>query len=272
MDAAARANILFIGGCPRSGTTALWKLLVAHPVIVLGIERYVLLTYRNKLTPELFTRDKFFSLQAGETFYDNIDKFSPYYPKARLAFDAAQWVGDKLPNLYFSYSSLAKNFAGAHVFYILRNIIDVAGSYQKRAEDAGDNTWTEKRDFVAAVKDWNESIRATLQYMERAADKVTFHVISYEELFLSRVDIAPLFQALGLEGLAQPRAEYDGLVSASPQLEKKRGDSLTSTQRHYITRHADFESYRALYSRRLILEPLPAAPRSDAPPPNQGTL
>lgn len=255
MNPEGTRNMLFVAGCPRSGTTALWKLLVSHPAIVLGVERYVLLAYANKLSPKLFAKEKFFSLRPGETFYDSLEGFSPYYAQAKLAYDGARWIGDKLPNLYLSYPALAAKFASVHVIYILRNIIDVAGSYQKRAEDVGDTTWQKKRDYAVAVEDWNQSLRATLGQLTGNSGHVVFHIVCYEELFLSRANIQPIFDLLGLNAADGAREAYNALSAIAPRLEKNRGDSLNSMQRHYIACNADFDSYRALHRRRLVLEP-----------------
>src|ERR1051325_7655702 len=134
-----KKRFLFICGCPRSGTTALWRLMVAHPKIVLGIERYVLLSFHHgALNPLLFEKSKFFDLQPGETFYSDLVAFNRYYLQAQDSYDSATWVGDKAPPLYHDYAGIEENFENAHIIYSVRNIIDIAGSYQKRATDPDD--------------------------------------------------------------------------------------------------------------------------------------
>ena len=64
-----------------------------------------------------------------------------------------------------------------------------------------------------------------------------------------------IFDILGLSAIPSVREAYNSLAALAPRLEKKRGDSLSSAQRHYITCHADFEGYRTLYRQRLVSEP-----------------
>ena len=170
----------------------------AHPKIVLGVERYVLLANqkRNRFSPELFEKDKFFDLQPRETFYKELNA-GGYYEVARRRFDDALWVGDKIPHLFQKYDEVDAALPGAHYIYIVRNIIDVAGSYQKRA-DTG--SWKETRDYARAVLDWRHSIEATLKFTARmTTSKSRVHIISYEELYLQAANLEPLFAKLGLE-------------------------------------------------------------------------
>jgi len=60
---------LFVAGCPRSGTTALVKILNSHDQIILGMERF---KYVNKITPNHFTKTNFLALDKQE---NNIDSW-----------------------------------------------------------------------------------------------------------------------------------------------------------------------------------------------------
>jgi len=258
---------LFICGCPRSGTTALWSLMVAHPAIALGVERYILLCYqKNKISPVLFDKSKFFDLQPGETFYSDLFSFNPYYRTIEKRFENALWVGDKAPTLYLDYNGVEHNFENAHILFISRNIIDVAGSYQKRATDKTDGSWNASRDYRRAVSDWNESLKLTLEFFNTGGRRTTIHVISYEELFLEEADLRPLFETLELDVTSSVRDEYRRLLGRSAQLDAARGDALNSSQRCYITTHASFGLWRHLLPRRLALSksdiavPSPAGP------------
>jgi hypothetical protein len=250
-------NFLFICGCARSGTTALWRLMVSHPKIVLGVERYVLLGNQKwrSLTPELFEKEKFFDLQPKETFYKSLSAHS-YYEIARERFDDAQWIGDKIPHLFQKYDQVEAAIPGAHYIFIVRNIIDVAGSYQKRAETG---SWKPARDYTRAVYDWQQSIETTLRFAAKRGVKNNVHIISYEELYLQAADLRPLFAKLGLEVVPSVRAQYRKLTDKSVELEKRRGDALTSAKRHYIALNAPFDAFREILQQRLVLSPSPAA-------------
>ena len=246
-------KILFICGCARSGTTALWRLMVTHPKIVLGVERYVLLANqkRNNFSARLFEKDKFFDLQPKETFYKELTA-QGYYDIARERFDDALWVGDKIPHLFQKYDEVDAAMPDAHYIYIVRNIIDVAGSYQKRAETG---SWKETRDYARAVNDWRHSLEATLKFRAKADLKSRVHIISYEELYLQAVKLEPLFAKLDLDVTPQVQAQYQKTIDKSVELENRRGDTLTSAKRHYIALHAPFEAFKEILEHRVVLPP-----------------
>ena len=127
---------LFVCGCPRSGTTALQLLLVSHPRIVLGAERYSILARKGKgLHPDLFTKNRFFDIRPRDTFYDAA-KYRSYYDALKPRFDDAAWVGDKAPWLFYSLDYINREFPSAHIIVIVRrNPQDVASSYQVRARE-----------------------------------------------------------------------------------------------------------------------------------------
>ena len=247
---------LFVCGCPRSGTTALWRLMITHPEIVLGIERYVHLAFkRGSIKPDLFEKSKFFELRAGETYYTDLVKYNSYYAAAEQRFEQAAWVGDKIPPLDLDYAGIEANFENAHILCIVRNIIDVAGSYQTRAKDPNDDTWSAARDYRRAVHDWHHSLRATLHLLALENRRTSVQVVLYDDLFLQRADLQPLFQWLGLEIPHSVDEQYRNLLARSHQLETGRGDGLNSAQRQYIAATAPFGLYRQLLERRLVLPP-----------------
>jgi hypothetical protein len=258
--AVATPKHLFICGCPRSGTTALWSLLTFHPQVVLGVERYVHHAFRKgSLNPALFQRDRFFRIEPGDTFYPDLAGFNPYYRLAEQRFDQATYVGDKGPPYYLEYETIEQNFEDAHIVFILRNIIDVAGSYQKRAKDKNDTTWSEDRNFVRATKEWWESIRTTLDFLAKPGRRTKLTIVGYEELFLQFNSPAPIFAELGLGMTQEVETGWAGLKARSRDLEKARGDGLNSAQRYYISMQASFGLYRQLMAQRLALAPQPAA-------------
>ncbi|NEP86465.1 MAG: sulfotransferase [Okeania sp. SIO2C2] len=61
---------LFVCGCARSGTTAITKLLNAHPLIAIGVERYKHYAKQDlihKLSPALFKLSVFFDIREEQT-------------------------------------------------------------------------------------------------------------------------------------------------------------------------------------------------------------
>ena len=90
---------LFVAGCPRSGTTALVKLLNSHYQIILGMERFKYV--KKKITPNHFTKTNFLALDKQETnifgkhwdnFYEEIDR--------KFQNNKVEIIGDKYPQYY----------------------------------------------------------------------------------------------------------------------------------------------------------------------------
>ena len=244
---------LFVCGCPRSGTTALWHLLTAHPQIVLGIERYILLAYKKgSLQPALFEESKFFDLQPDETYYSDLVKYNKYYQLAADKYRDATWIGDKIPPLDLDYGAIEANFENAHILYIVHNIIDVAASYQKRANDPNDATWNPTRNYRKAVHDWHHSLRETLRFHAEAR-RTSIKIVLYDDLFLQSSDLGPIFDWLGLGVTSGVLNRDRALLARSKQLDNQRGDGLNSAQRQYLAVTAPFGLYRQVIDRRLSL-------------------
>ena len=252
-DGASRPY-LFVCGCPRSGTTALTRLLSAHEDIALGIERFghLVSAKRFKLSPKHFEKDRFFHVKRGDTFYQSLKEVAGgnYYNELAEKYDSCMWVGDKRPDLYMSYSQLQSAFPNAVVLFIFRNIFDVAQSYKARALNAEDD-WPEGKGVMSAISDWNDSLNMTLA----AQQTMTIHCIQYERLFAGEdLDIAPIFKPLGISNVKRPQSFFDNRLKLRAQvLEAERGAILTSDEKRDIATHADFAAYRDLMTKGQVL-------------------
>ena len=252
-DGASRPY-LFVCGCPRSGTTALTRLLAAHEAIALGIERFGhLISPKNfKLTPKHFEKERFFNVKRGDTFYSSLSDVAGgnYYSELAEKYDDCAWVGDKRPDLYQCYPQLHSAFPDAVVLFIFRNIFDVAQSYKVRALNAEDD-WPEGKGVMSAISDWNDSLNMTLA----AQQTMTIHCIQYERLFAGEdLDIAPIFKPLGISNVKRPQNFFDNRLKLRAQvLEAERGAILTSDEKRDIATHADFAAYRDLMTKGQVL-------------------
>ncbi len=201
-------KFLFLGGPPRSGTTALVQLLNQHPQIALGVERYKYV-YGDKsrwdeIGPPLYLRPRFFDLQATDT---NISlgnaKNNAYGLNGRqlleAKFDAAQYHGDKLPSI-IKFADLLNQRLGACKFIIIfRDIERMCSSWNVRAQRPADS-WPAENDFRQAVSNYNFNVANALQHHRTDAER--FLLVSYEKLFgrdgqacltdlLARLDLDP---------------------------------------------------------------------------------
>lgn len=247
-------SFLFIGGCARSGTSALHRVVAQHPGTFIGLERYVRLAAQPELFgPHLFEPERFLRVEEGDTFYASLDHL-PYYKGAGEKLAAAKVVGDKIPKLHQLYKQIAERFPLVKILYIVRNIFDVAASYNKRAADEQDLHWPAGRNYRKAVVEWRDSMRQTMLWMQ----KLSIYVVDYETFFAGEEDIGRLASFLGRNKAALRRA-YEAQLREDFSGSTTSG--LTPLERQYICCNADFDTYRQLLAKagRKARVPAPAA-------------
>ncbi len=246
-------SFLFVCGCPRSGTTALWQMLMGSADIFLGVERFGgYMTRHNIGTLEAanYEKKRFFDMQDGDTHYNDLASFhmfKPWFPTAEKDYDAASLIGDKIPRLYWDFDRFAERFPGAKVIFIVRNVFDVCLSYQRRKENQQD-PWS--LDYRKAVEEWNQSIHC---FLESAGKEFSGLVVNYEDLF--PVDESPAAAAaveriISFTGVTDGHRlvqSHDALIRKAPGVEGNRlGDKLGAQAKRHILLEADVDSYRQL--------------------------
>lgn len=239
---------LILGGCPRSGTTALARALNAHPQILLGNERFYRVIERNALTAEHFSRERFVRIEPGDT-HDEPPGMeegpNPHWlgDDPGTKYDAARVVGDKYPPVFRAYDMLADRFAQAYIVYVIRNPLSVAESYQVRAENVADR-WP--FDYERGILDWNESVAATCRALDEG---IRIIVVAYETILRSADAVGALVARLGLD--PERLGSLDRLVHEARVLAHKPAPR-NETIRQHVCLNADFESYRALLGQHAI--------------------
>jgi hypothetical protein len=225
-------EFLFITGTSRSGTTALADLLRADPRILMGRERFASLRKNQPAdyNPSLFEKERMcHNLYKGDSHHQKLDE---YYEKAFSIFDAFQYVGDKDPNLFESYNLLKDKFPDCKIIYICRNIIEVAFSFQMRANRTKcetlrlgkeiKNAWPIKRGWQQAIKEWNTSLAMTTHYL----DQLNIAIVAYEEFFRNEKSLIELYHYLGLDFVKPVVAKWKSLQFQSKSWRKiERTDS-----------------------------------------------
>jgi hypothetical protein len=174
------AQVTFVCGVGRSGTTALTTLLNGHPRVCIGIERYKYLFVREQpVSAELFTKERFFDFKSEETnIWPSHNSYTEIFPYMYSKWDRARILGDKIPHLFAVLPHTFAAFPDAKIIYIVRNIEDVAASWVARAEKP-DDQWS--RGFDEAIRAWNRGNTLILRHAARAPESVL--VVSYERLF-----------------------------------------------------------------------------------------
>jgi len=233
-------KFLFICGCPRSGTTALWKTITAHHKTAIGVERYINLAYPTfKLNQTHFLKERFFKNNPGESRTDNFNEHQ-YYKELYNRYTQCNLFGDKIPFLYENYDPFYKSFPNATILYIVRNIYDVAQSYKVRFLDDKD-PWN--RNIDIAVSDWNKANKNTLFYLEK---KRKIHVIEYEHLFFESKNTLALRKFLELNDSENMRRTFKNMKILAQRYDENRQNSLSSTEKLFIQKNTDFSTYKKL--------------------------
>lgn len=192
-------NYLFVAGCPRSGTTAITRLLNLHPDIVIGLERYKSLYGKMRdILPDMLSEEGFFNFQPGETNFapSSNREAARFYEVAKEKFPGAKLLGDKYPQFFRFYGKVFERFPEARFVFIVRDPVAVAQSWQRRADDS--SSWPQKNDARRSVAYWNDALAYTLAYAQIREGAFVF--VEFEELFRSKQKaLAELFQRLGVD-------------------------------------------------------------------------
>ena len=237
-----KQKYLFICGCPRSGTTALVRLLNSHPSMAIGMERYKFYANRqqiNKINQASFKFNSFFNLQDNQTNINWKYFYDPLMPKYK---SGVEYLGDKYPHYYRFYNRINQNFEDVRWIFIVRDIASIARSYNARAADPEDS-WSAEANYVKAVDHWNESLMATWKYQKNNPEPKLF-VCEYERLFSYDFDyLHSLLNFLELQEDAQvnkffAEMKQDWLIKKKQKTHTANG--LGEAEINYIQENANF--------------------------------
>lgn len=246
----ATDKFIFVSGCPRSGTSAMVRLLNRDPRIALGMERFKYL--KGRLERRHFRREYFLNPTPDET-----NVLAPkFYRRLRRKFDsgtAVVYVGDKvLPHGDSSiYEGLAREFADCRFLYMFRQLEGVANSFNRRAANPNDTNWPAKNDYRLAVEVWNESLAALQRFLGTEAGQRTL-VVSYEQVFSGDVDyLRAIYDFLDLEILPATESAF---ADATRDWEERsaRAGQLDGQIRAYLDEHKDDELERMAAGKSIL--------------------
>ena len=242
-------RILIVGGCPRSGTTALTRLLNCHPELLIGDERYYWLFDQRRIAARHFERARFLDLREADRHWaEGRAPWPPCDPDGSdgsgdlgARYDRARFVGDKYPRLSDVTDHLAAALPDAQLVWIVRNPLSVAESYEARRADEAD-AWFFGLD--RAMVDWNRGVGGIA-----AAPGAL--VLSYERLFAGAGDPARLFRALDLDP-APAMTGARAILDEARRVTRRDGPRCEAT-RFEVARRADWSAFRAATEDRCLL-------------------
>lgn len=174
------SRYLFVGGPPRSGTTAFTNLLNSHPKIALGLERYKFIygPHPDEVSEDLFKRERFFQLEERETNVKspkmmNSDQF-------KKKFDRVVYKGDKVPNILRYHRTLNERLLRCRYIILYRNVYRICSSWNVRAKNPNDH-WPEKNDFRVAVDAINKEMALAAVLQRKQPQR--YLIVRYENVF-----------------------------------------------------------------------------------------
>lgn len=229
---------LIVSGVARSGTTALAELLNAHPAVGVGIERFKFRYLReHDYSPAFFERDRFFDFQPADTNLrpERRPAWAPTYDAIAAKWDDAAVIGDKVPDLTPVLDDFLEAQPDTRCLYILRNLKDVALSWQARADKPSD-PWPTGKGFALACESWagqQARLRALLD--ARPGIKDRFLLVDYDRMYARDTPIEAAL--LNFLGVGRARA-------FSATLERHRAFMAGREDRKVPPAHA--EAYKAV--------------------------
>ena len=235
-------DLLFVAGLARSGTTALRDVLSAHPEVALGLERYNRLLGRggpDRLTGEMFDKDRFFDLSDPVTGLppEYVVEFGDVYAELAAKWDTARYVGDKLTTIHFD--RLREIHPDARFVFIVRDIVEVAPSWDRRAADPSDRYWSPTSDAFSAVRRWNAALRRIRKAVRHHRDRA---VVVEHARFFGDPEARSLRAVLSLLHLPwEPAVERAFREAHETYVGSLAGRSrpLSEEARAFIAQHAD---------------------------------
>ncbi|MHC0054331.1 sulfotransferase family protein [Actibacterium sp. D379-3] len=230
----------FVTGCARSGTTALTRLLNKHPDICIGFERFSKLHRRRELTPAHFEPGRFLDVDAGDTHYPELTGFRAFHARK---IGQARVVGDKYPQLPNRYRSLFRAFPEARVVYILRDPFSIADSFERRAGNPDDG-WADDRGYMAAIEEWNDSLKRTEAIAKKRPDQVG--IFCFHDLMIAGTSLPRLYRFLGVDIPETDQRDDD--VELTPPTE------VNTALRKAVAETANFATYRRLLTQAAAQE------------------
>lgn len=226
-------QIALVGGCPRSGTSALAEMVTCHPDVAIAHERFGLRAASDEFSRADFLTDRAHDYReedGGRPAFDH-----PTTTKALAKWDGAAVVGDKLPYMSLLLNA-AKKLPGCKVVAVIREPVGMAESFHDRFRRPGDPF---PHDFRQSVRFFNEGMQL-LRDATPEEDGYSLMVVEYHQAFTMPKVASAILEFLGVD----PTID-DSYLSVQQQFLGLGRKATMSTIRGHVARVADYASYRA---------------------------
>lgn len=197
---------LFIGGCGRSGTSFLQKIIISHSKMEGGPEfdflQPLLMTYRRMITP--------FHIERQQYFYDreSLDDYLKTFINSTLLNrhkdkESIEFFSEKTPNNIDVAEELLTLFPDAFFLNIIRDGRDVLVSHfdvEKRFIDSGKAYNKRNFEFEYVCSLWNKSVNSYWALSKNPAFKDRVINLIYEDLLQDpKKELTRVCHRIGLE-------------------------------------------------------------------------
>lgn len=238
---------LFIGGPPRSGTSALADYLNLHEEVLVCMERFKHIQAR--VDPGLFTFERILDYvpqrEGGET---NTPREYHEELLAKKNPEKLAWIGDKFPGYVRSLGMLYENNPGARFILAYRPLDEVAESFEARSKNP-DDPWLGGRDgFGLGIKFWNLAMRSAREFVEHSPDPNVL-VVSYHDFFYNSESYIPLLSRFLEIEFDDPVREAWKRTSRDFEGGRRRKESLTEEQISLIENGKDYAAEQWIMDR-----------------------
>lgn len=217
-------EFIFVSGMPRSGTTALGRLMNLSPDVTLFTELYSpFLAY----SPTCFSRaevdqriNQTLKNEPNSVRIEELRKEQEKSQKSHL-------IGDKTPLFHFLMPQTLNSLAGRKVFvlHILRDFADTAISYEARANNEKDS-WSKYRNIDQFINEINisnkfivDSLQPKHESLTKEHQKIIF--VNYEKTFTDSEYVEELFSQIDVEIDSNLRAQITSFCKASEKVTSK---------------------------------------------------
>jgi len=198
-------RFVFVGGCERSGTTLIQKILVSHTKIVGGPEfdhTYAILNlYKKMISPYRLERQAFFYTKDTLTakfrlFYESL------FEEAFLRKKNAVYLSEKTPINIEIADGLLETFSDALFVNVIRDGRDVLVSHRDIENRYKEKHGINRRQFSVPkiCRRWNSRINAYFKMQNNPHLSKRLFTVKFEDLITdSKTELTKLFKFLGLE-------------------------------------------------------------------------
>lgn len=240
-------STLFLGGSPRSGTTALTDYLNQHEEILVCMERYKHI--QSRLDPALFTFERILDYvpkrEGGET---NTPREHHVQLLAKKDPAKLRWIGDKHPGYVRSLDMLSENNPGAHFILTYRPLEEVAESFEARSKNPED-PWLGGRDgFALGIQFWNLAMKSAREFVESGTNPNVL-IVSYYDFFYRNEACMPLLSRFLNVEFDERVCEIWKSMTHDFESGRRRKKSLTDEQAALIAKLKDSRSERWILER-----------------------